>query len=177
MEIASKGMPGFKPSRESRIGVPTTVNIEVYCDATDGEREVFGVVSEHRSDLPKPFDEPLQEWVRTTFDYLDVGDRLPEAGEMVYEPNNTIIEFRKKVEAVPRRFGEGDPVRVDIPNETDVDHDVYHDRHGMVVEILEDDAGSETGDPRDSVLYRVELASGESASFRWRDLRPVTQEP
>lgn len=69
-----------------------TVNIEVYCD--DGE--VFGVASEHRSDLPKPFDEQLQEWVQSTFDELEVGEELSEAGEMVYNPNGDIVRFEAK---------------------------------------------------------------------------------
>lgn len=73
-----------------------TVNIEVYCDITDGEREVFGVASEHRPDLPKPFDSTLQEWVQENFDHLDVGESRPEAGEMEFEPDGDIVEFRKK---------------------------------------------------------------------------------
>jgi hypothetical protein len=40
------------------------------------------------------------------------------------------------------------------------------------VDILEDDAGSETGDPRDSHLFTVELEGGSRVSLRWRDLRP-----
>lgn len=73
-----------------------TVDIEVYCDETDGEREVFAVASEHRPDLPKPFDSQLQEWVQKNFDNLEVGDSLPEAAEMEYEPNGDIVEFRRK---------------------------------------------------------------------------------
>lgn len=44
---------------------------------------------------------------------------------------------------------------------------------GIVTNILEDDAGADTGDERDSVLYRVELADGTEMDFRWRDLRPL----
>lgn len=74
-----------------------TVNIEVYCDNTpEGGVEVFGVASEHRPDLPNPFDEPLQEWVREEFAHLEVGDALEEAGEMEYEPDGEIVEFRRK---------------------------------------------------------------------------------
>lgn len=72
-----------------------------------------------------------------------------------------------------QRFSEGDTVRVDIPDETDPDFDRWHGRHATVVEVLGDDAGEETGDERDDVLYRVEAENGERMDFRWRDLRPV----
>jgi len=71
-----------------------------------------------------------------------------------------------------KRFTEGDRVRVDIPDETDPDHDVYHGEVGVVLDVLEDDAGEATGDGRDSVIYRVEFDSGDVVDFRWRDLRP-----
>lgn len=70
------------------------------------------------------------------------------------------------------QFIEGDRVRVDIPDETDPDHEQYHGEHGEIVAVLEDDAGATTGDERDSSLFRVELDNGETVDFRWRDLRP-----
>jgi ribosomal protein L21E len=70
----------------------------------------------------------------------------------------------------------GDRVRVDIPDETDLDHDAFHGRHGEVVDVVEDDAGAETGDPRDSVIYRVRFDDGSEADFRRRDLRPPIDE-
>ena len=69
------------------------------------------------------------------------------------------------------RFSQGDSVRVDIPDKDDPDYPL-HRSEGEVVEIIEDDAGSSTGDERDSVIYRVELENGEKQGFRWRDLRP-----
>lgn len=75
-----------------------TVNIEVTCDS-DGEGgvETFGVASEHRPDLPKPFNEQLQDWVKKNFEGdLEKGETLPEAAEMEYEAGGEIIEFRKK---------------------------------------------------------------------------------
>jgi hypothetical protein len=69
-------------------------------------------------------------------------------------------------------FTEGDRVRVDIPDETDPDHEQYHGEHWTVVARFEDHAEKMTGDERDGILYRVELDSGETADFRWRDLRP-----
>ena len=64
-------------------------------------------------------------------------------------------------------------MRIDLPNKDDPDHERYHGRNGEVIELLRDDAGRETGDERDAVLYRVRLEDGEMADFRWRDLRPV----
>jgi ribosomal protein L21E len=71
-----------------------------------------------------------------------------------------------------QRFSEGDRVRIDIPDETDPDHQEYHGEHGQVVAVLSDDADSVTADERDAQLYRVAFDSGETADFRWRDLRP-----
>ncbi|WIV67342.1 hypothetical protein [Natrialbaceae archaeon AArc-T1-2] len=75
------------------------------------------------------------------------------------------------------RFAEGDRVRVDIPDEADLDHSRYHGQHGEIVSILTDDAGTVTTDDRDSQLYRVALENGEIADFRWRDLRPPISDP
>lgn len=72
-----------------------------------------------------------------------------------------------------RPFKEGDLVRIDIPDEVDPDHNRYHDKHGEVVQVLEDDAGKTTGDDRDSVLYRIRFDNGDVADFRWQDLRPI----
>ena len=69
------------------------------------------------------------------------------------------------------QFIEGDRVRVDIPDETDPDHRL-HGEHGTVVSVLQDDAGTTTGDERDDLIYRVELDEGENIDLRWRDLRP-----
>lgn len=66
----------------------------------------------------------------------------------------------------------GDRVRIDIPNKDDPDHDRLHGKHGTIVDKLEDDAGKETGDPRDSYLYVIEL-DDTIEHLRWRDLRPV----
>ena len=61
---------------------------------------------------------------------------------------------------------------MDIPDKGDPDFQ-YHGAYGEVIELLTDDAGEETGDPRDSTLYRLHLDSGEVVDFRWRDLRPA----
>ena len=75
------------------------------------------------------------------------------------------------------RFSEGDRVRVDIPDETDPDYELYHGTHGRVVAVLTDDADSVTGDTRDKHVYRVALDTGEKADFRWRDLRSPIDGP
>lgn len=69
-------------------------------------------------------------------------------------------------------FREGDRVRIDLPDQEDPDFEQFHGEHGVVVDVLDDNAGSETGDTRDSQLYRVELDMDETMDFRWRDLRP-----
>jgi hypothetical protein len=63
---------------------------------------------------------------------------------------------------------------VDITDKGDPDHDKFHGRIGEVITVVQDDAGTETGDERDSVLFRVRFESGEEMDFRWRDLRPGT---
>lgn len=70
------------------------------------------------------------------------------------------------------QFSIGDSVRVDIPDTSDPDFDQHHGRRGEIVEVLQDDANMETGDSRDGTIYRVEFEDGETADFRWRDLRP-----
>ena len=71
-------------------------------------------------------------------------------------------------------FEVGDRVRIDIPDETDPDHQKFHRMHGNIVDLFEDDAGEATGDSRDSVLFSVEFENGRVEQFRWRDLRPVS---
>ncbi|RQH00108.1 hypothetical protein EA472_12945 [Natrarchaeobius oligotrophus] len=71
-----------------------------------------------------------------------------------------------------QQFDLGDNVRVDIPDKTDPDFDDFHGKYGVIDEIIEDDAGDETGDERDSKLYRVEFDDGKIMDFRWKDLRP-----
>lgn len=70
-------------------------------------------------------------------------------------------------------FQTGDRVRIDIPDQEDPDFKRFHREPGLIADILDDTAGAETGDSRDSQLYRMELDSGETMDFRWRDLRPL----
>lgn len=74
------------------------------------------------------------------------------------------------------KFVEGDRVRIDIPDETDPDHEPYHGVHGRVTAILTDDVGEVTGETGESRLYRITLETGETMDFRRRDLRPPITE-
>jgi len=69
----------------------------------------------------------------------------------------------------------GDRVRIDIPDETDPDHDRYHGEHGRIVDILQDEAGTLTGDERDSTIYRVQFSTGEELDLRHQSIRPPIQ--
>lgn len=67
-----------------------------------------------------------------------------------------------------------DEVQINIPDKNDPDFERLHGRRGKVVGIIEDDAGAETGDARDSLIYRVALADSDTVvDVRWRDIRPV----
>lgn len=68
------------------------------------------------------------------------------------------------------RFTADDRVRIDIPDETDPDHDRYHGEHGRLVAVLDED--SDVDDNQSSTRYRVRLESGELKAFSRRDLRP-----
>lgn len=69
-------------------------------------------------------------------------------------------------------FEEGSRVRIDIPDETDADHEL-HGEHGRVVKVIRDEASDITGRDQDDNLYRIELDSGErTVDVRSRDLRP-----
>lgn len=67
---------------------------------------------------------------------------------------------------------EGIQVRIDIPDETDPDHSEFHGCHGTIKVELRDQAGQETGNTRDSTIYRIKFDDGSTADFQWRDLRP-----
>lgn len=74
------------------------------------------------------------------------------------------------------RYSIDDRVRIDIPDTTDPDFDEFHGCEAVIVDVIEDDAGMETGDARDSRLYRLELEDGTVGDFRARDLRPPFEE-
>jgi ribosomal protein L21E len=74
------------------------------------------------------------------------------------------------------RFDPGDRVRVDIPDTGDPDFERFHRRTGTVEEVTTDDVSDVTGDQRDDYQYLVSFDDGETAEFRWRDLRPAAEE-
>ncbi len=51
----------------------------------------------------------------------------------------------------------------------------YHGEHGRIVDILEDEAGTLTGDERDSTIYRVQFSTGEELDLRHQSIRPPIQ--
>lgn len=71
---------------------------------------------------------------------------------------------------------EGDRVRIDIPDESDPDHDRYHGKHGKIISVIPDAGNSSTRDSRDADLFRVEFDGGDFADFSRRDLRPPIDE-
>jgi len=70
-------------------------------------------------------------------------------------------------------YREGDVVRVYLgPDDTDSRH---HGKAGTVVDVLQDNLGSETERELDSLSYRIEVDSRElDIWFRHRDLVPET---
>lgn len=70
-----------------------------------------------------------------------------------------------------QQFTEGDSVRIDIPDENDIDH-AYHGRHGDVIDILTDDLHRLTGNPQDKYLYTIQFSDNTTLDCRQRDLRP-----
>ncbi|MFC7043852.1 hypothetical protein [Halonotius sp. GCM10025705] len=43
-------------------------------------------------------------------------------------------------------FSTGDTVRIDIPDETDPDHDQYHGDHGHIIDVVKDELTTITGE-------------------------------
>jgi len=70
---------------------------------------------------------------------------------------------------------EAERVQIDIPDETDHDHQLDGE-HGRVVEVLQDDSGTMTGDERDSSIYRVRTDGDGTVEIRWHNLRPPLDE-
>jgi len=66
-----------------------TVAVSVYHDAG----ETFGVVEEHRSDLPKPMSDAVDEFAVEYYD--DMGESGEGVGVMEYVPGGEIVEIRK----------------------------------------------------------------------------------
>jgi len=90
------------------------------------------------------------------------------------QPSNQPIPKYRRLGAMSR-FDIGDRVRIDIPDETDPDHEQYHGKHGQIADILEDEAGSLTGDEQDSLIYQIQLDNGDNIDVRHRAIRPAVE--
>ena len=66
-------------------------------------------------------------------------------------------------------FEQGDRVRIDIPDTTDHDQHL-HGKHGVILEVLEDDAEVITGGQQ-SRLFLIRLESGQEVDVREWDVR------
>jgi hypothetical protein len=62
--------------------------------------------------------------------------------------------------------GEGDLVRIDIPDEMDPDHDSYHGEHGTVVAILKDDADIWVHKKPEGCVTKLQF-SCEACGWEW----------
>lgn len=69
----------------------------------------------------------------------------------------------------------GDRVKIDLPNESNPNHDPYHEEHGTIVDSLEDDSNTLGGDEQDSNIYRIHLDAGEKLEIRHLVIRPPIQ--
>jgi len=69
-------------------------------------------------------------------------------------------------------YNSGDRVRIDIPDETDPNHDQYHGEHGTIVDLLEDDDDTLSGERHESIIYRIQLNGGEKIDVRQHVVRP-----
>ena len=63
-------------------------------------------------------------------------------------------------------FEVGDRIRVDIPDESNVDHARYHGKHGEIITVIDGDVDR----------FRVEFDDGDYADFLPQALRPPITE-
>jgi len=71
----------------------------------------------------------------------------------------------------------GDRVKLILDKERSPDNR-WHGETGTITRITADAAGDVTGDEMDSLLFEVELDSGEAPDvhFRWKDLVPLEED-
>ena len=87
------------------------------------------------------------------------------------QPSNQPIPKCRRLDAMSE-CDVGERVRIDVPDETDPYHEQYHGKHGQIADILEDEAGSLTGDEQDSLIYQLQLDNGDNIDIRHRAIRP-----
>jgi hypothetical protein len=71
----------------------------------------------------------------------------------------------------------GDRVKLILDKERSPDNR-WHGKTGRITRITADAASDVTGDAMDSLLFEVELDSGETPDihFRWKDIVPLEEE-
>ena len=72
-------------------------------------------------------------------------------------------------------FSTGDTVCIDIPDETDPDHDSYHGDHGRIIDVVKDEITTITGEQIDEPRYRIRLPDGEELELPAHAIRPPIQ--
>ena len=72
-------------------------------------------------------------------------------------------------------FSTGETVRIDIPDETDPDHDAYHGEHGQVIGIVEGEITTITGEQVEEIRYRIRLPNSEELELPAYSIRPPIQ--
>jgi len=82
-----------------------------------------------------------------------------------------VIKLAEVFIGVVVNYEPGDYVEVKLPNPGGIDSE-YHRETGEVVEVMEDDLGGLTGDPRDSFLYTVDFGCDDLGvkDLRYKDL-------
>lgn len=71
-----------------------------------------------------------------------------------------------------QRFNVGDSVQLAIPDASQSLTE-YEDMDGEVIEVIKDDLGKITGDPRDSYFYRIKLANDKEFCARDSDINKI----
>ena len=72
-------------------------------------------------------------------------------------------------------FSTGDTVRIDIPDETDPDHDQYHGEHGQIIDVVKGEITTITGEQIEETRYRIQLSDGEELELPAHAIRPPIQ--
>ena len=69
-------------------------------------------------------------------------------------------------------FSTGDTVCIDIPDETDPDHDSYHSDHGRIIDVVKGEITTITGEQIEEPRYWIRLLDGEELELPAHAIRP-----
>ena len=83
--------------------------------------------------------------------FFNISGRDYRANHHKSQPSNQPIPKCRRLDAMSQ-YDVGDRVRIDIPDETDPDHEQYHGEHGHTADILKNGAGSLTGKEQDLII-------------------------